>query len=204
MASSKKAAVASAIPVFLRRGDRRRGPRAAFGWADLAVAALLAVPALAVEVTGGGRSPARATLSTALVPATAAAVLREVEAARGSVVLVNVWATWCIPCREEFPDLLRLQGEFAGKGLRLILVSADFASQRDEVEAFLRREGVAFPSFAKAQGDQDFIEGLDGRWSGALPASILFDRHGRRVAFWEGGSSYAELLAKVRPLLEGK
>ena len=162
------------------------------------------MPARATEVAGGRGTPPPATLSVTVMPATAAEVLREVEADRGFVVLVNVWATWCIPCREEFPDLLRMRNELAGQGLRLILVSADFASQRPEVESFLGRQGVAFPTFVKAQADQDFIEVLDGRWSSALPASILFDRHGRRVAFWEGGSSYAQLLAKVRPILEAK
>lgn len=162
------------------------------------------MPARATEVAGGRGTPPPATLSVTVMPATAAEVLREVEADRGFVVLVNVWATWCIPCREEFPDLLRMRNAFAGQGLRLILVSADFASQRPEVESFLGRQGVAFPTFVKAQADQDFIEVLDGRWSSALPASILFDRHGRRVAFWEGGSSYAQLLAKVRPILEAK
>ena len=187
-----------------RQGIGRRVGRVVTTSANLVLAALLAVPAPTVEAIGGGRGSEPATASAAVLPASASEVLHEVEGARGSVVLVNVWATWCIPCREEFPDLLRLQREFAGRGLRLILVSADFASQRPDVEAFLGRQGVVFPSFVKAQGDQEFIEGLDGRWSGALPASLLFDRRGKRIAFWEGASTYAELLAKVRPLLEGK
>ncbi|MGD1147222.1 MAG: TlpA disulfide reductase family protein [Thermoanaerobaculaceae bacterium] len=201
---ARKSARTSSGPVFHRQWIGRRVVRVAFGSANLVLAALLAVAAPAVETTGGGRSSEAGTASAAVLPATASGVLHEVEGARGSVVLVNVWATWCIPCREEFPDLLRLQRDLAGKGLRLILVSADFASQRPEVEAFLGRQGVGFPSFVKAQGDQEFIEGLEERWSGALPASLLFDRHGKRVAFWEGASTYAELLAKVRPLLEGK
>jgi len=77
-------------------------------------------------------------------------------------------------------------GSSPAGGLRLILVSADFASQRPDVEAFLGRQGVVFPSFVKAQGDQEFIEGLDRRWSGSLPASLLFDRRGKRIAFGGG------------------
>ena len=120
---------------------------------------------------------------------------------RGSVVLVNLWATWCTPCREEFPDLLRVQRELENRGFRLILVSADFTSQRAAASAFLASQRVGFPTFAKAQGDQEFIDGLDSRWSGALPATLLFDREGRKVAFWEGKTSYEELLEKIGPLL---
>lgn len=138
-----------------------------------------------------------------LTPATSADVIQEVERSRGSVVLVNVWATWCTPCREELPDLLRLQRELADRGFRLILVSADVTSQRPAAAALLASQGVGFPTFAKAQGDQDFIDGLDTRWSGALPASLLFDRKGRKVAFWEGKASYEKLLGEVKPLLDG-
>src|SRR6185369_8806786 len=48
---------------------------------------------------------------------------------RGRVVLVNFWATWCVPCREEFPDLSRLQHKYRTRGLQVLGVSTDFASQ---------------------------------------------------------------------------
>lgn len=119
------------------------------------------------------------------------------------MVLLNLWATWCVPCREEFPALLKLQRALADRGFKLILVSADFASQRPQVESFLAQEGVHFRTFLKAQSDDAFIEGIDHRWSGALPASALFDRDGHEVVFWEGKSTYEDVLAKVTPLLDG-
>ncbi len=152
---------------------------------------------------GGGSGGPGGAQASLLVPVTAADVLHEVERALGSVVLVNLWATWCIPCREEFPALLELQKTLASRGFKLILVSADFANQRPQVEAFLARQGVGFRTFLKAQADEAFIAGIDRRWSGALPASALFDRAGREVAFWEGKSTYAEVFAKVTPLLGG-
>ncbi len=130
-------------------------------------------------------------------------MLREVQGSLGRVVLVNVWATWCAPCREDLPALVRLQRDLEGQGFRLILVSADFASRRPAAAAFLASQGVVSPTFAKAQGDQEFIDGLDSRWTGALPATLLFDRQGRKVAFWEGKASYEELVGRVRPLLGG-
>ena len=177
--------------------DRTLRRRHVLGAASCAAAALVVLGAVACGHRKPASSPGK------LTPATAADVLHEVERSRGSVVLVNVWATWCTPCREELPDLLRLQRECGANGFRLILVSADFASQRPAAAALLASQGVGFPTFAKAQGDQEFIDGLDPRWSGALPASLLFDREGRKVAFWEGKASYEELLGKVKPLLDG-
>jgi thiol-disulfide isomerase/thioredoxin len=150
-----------------------------------------------------GRPAPAPAAKPALTPVTAADVLREVQGSLGRVVLVNVWATWCEPCREELPDLVRVQRELGGQGFRLILVSADFVSQRPAAAAFLAAQGVSSPTLVKAQGDQEFIDGLDSRWTGALPATLLFDRQSRKVAFWEGKASYEELVAKVKPLLHG-
>ncbi len=184
--------------------DRERGrlrritPR---GFREVGAAAWAV--ALAVVLSGSCHRRAPAGSPPVLKPATAQDVLREVARSRGDVVLVDLWATWCTPCREEFPDLLRLRRELGGRGFKLVLVSADFASQRPQAAAFLADQGVTFPTFAKAQSDQDFIDGLDARWTGALPACLLFDREGRKVAFWEGKLSYKELAGKVKPLLGG-
>jgi thiol-disulfide isomerase/thioredoxin len=137
------------------------------------------------------------------VDATAADVLKAVRSDRGDVVLVNVWATWCDPCRREFPALLRVWRELRAKGFRLILVSADFPDQRSNVERFLAQQGVDFATFLKAEADMPFINALDPRWSGALPASFLYDRSGKLHDFWEGATTYAALSAKLRGLLEG-
>jgi thiol-disulfide isomerase/thioredoxin len=107
--------------------------------------------------------------------------------------VVNVWATWCTPCREEFPDLLRLHRAYRERGLRLILVSADFEDRVDEVRGFLDREGVDFETFLKTGDDMHFIDRLDPKWSGALPATFVYDGRGALRNFHEGRTSYAEL-----------
>jgi thiol-disulfide isomerase/thioredoxin len=88
-----------------------------------------------------------------LTEADAERVLEEVNEPGAEVVLVNVWATWCAPCIEEMPDLLRLRREFREQGLRLILVSADFESARKQVRERLAGLGVDFETFRRAGKD---------------------------------------------------
>jgi thiol-disulfide isomerase/thioredoxin len=138
--------------------------------------------------------------------ATADTVLREVRRPGASVTLVNVWATWCLPCREEFPDLLRLRRAYQARGLRLVLVNADFGEGKDEAVKFLADQGVDFPTLLKDQDDDTFINALGGGWSGALPATFVFDGTGKLVEAWEQKATYATLESKIRPFLrqEGK
>ncbi len=172
-------------------------------WVALAALSLVAVGASscrrAAEPAASPASP------TAAVPALRLASADEVKAAvaaaRGKVVVVNVWATWCEPCREEFPDLLRLRREQGPRGVELILVSADFERQASAAESFLREQGVDFPSYLKSGKDMEFIEELEPRWSGSLPATFVHDRQGRLVEFWEGIADFETLSGKVAPLL---
>ena len=139
-----------------------------------------------------------------IVPVSAAQVREVVAAARGNVVLLNVWATWCNPCREEFPHLVRLQRDLATQGFSLVLVSADFDSQLPKVAGFLADQGVDFRTYRKVGSDAEFIDGLDPRWSGALPATFLYDRSGALRDFWEGDLSYEGFLERLRPWLDVK
>jgi thiol-disulfide isomerase/thioredoxin len=154
------------------------------------------VAALAAPSRGG---PAPAS-TPPLVSVTSEGVVKAVQEARGKVVLVNVWATWCDPCRHEFPSLLAVAREFTGRGFKLILVSGDFADQRPKVLQFLARQGVDFPSYLKDEDDMTFINTLNPRWSGALPATFLYDRSGKLREFWEGEASYETLAGKVGAL----
>jgi thiol-disulfide isomerase/thioredoxin len=139
-----------------------------------------------------------------LVSADISRVLLEVRRPGASAVLVNVWATWCLPCREEFPDLVRLHREWEDRGLRLVLVSADFEADRAAAIRFLAEQGVDFPSFFKEGSDMEFIDGLDPRWSGALPATFLYDSEGRLRRFWEGKTDHSALASRVEDVVSGR
>ncbi len=168
---------------------------------------------LAVGVSGvssaaspAGAAPAAATsrrpvAQPAVVRVTASDLRHMIRGAAGRVVLVNVWATWCEPCRQEFPDLLRLRRALAARGLDLILVSADFDKELPQVRSFLARQGVDFTTYLKNESDMPFINGLDPAWSGSLPATFVYDRSGTLRDFWEGPATYDKLLERVNKLL---
>lgn len=133
-----------------------------------------------------------------------AAGLRETLAQhKGRVVLLNFWATWCVPCREEFPELSKLQKRHGTAGLQLIGVSTDFAKERAAVRKFLAEQRPTFPNYRKKSGgdDQDFIEAVDPSWGGELPFSVLYDRSGRKVRSVSGKLPIAATEREIRKLL---
>jgi thiol-disulfide isomerase/thioredoxin len=126
-----------------------------------------------------------------------------IEAEKGNVVLLSFWATWCVPCREEFPDLVRLQNALSQKGLRVIGVSTDFSKQLAAVDAFLAKNRPSFPNYHRKNGedDQDFINAVDSKWGGELPFSVLYGRDGNKVRSLSGKNSYADFEREVLKVL---
>ncbi len=132
-----------------------------------------------------------------VVPITARGVQALAERGEARATLVNVWATWCAPCREEFPALLRVARAQRHEGLRLVLVSADFEDQLPAVRRFLLAHGVTDTTYLKTGNDMEFINTMDPHWTGAIPATFVYDRRGRRTAFWEGKADEARFTASV-------
>ncbi|MBI4462925.1 MAG: TlpA family protein disulfide reductase [Acidobacteria bacterium] len=122
---------------------------------------------------------------------------------QGRVVVVNFWATWCEPCREEFPDLIRLHQRHADRGLTLLAISLDSPKLRDtKVREFLIEQRPSFPVYVKTAGDDDaFINAVDPEWSGALPATFIYDRSGQRRHTLIGQQTLRSLEAYVELLL---
>jgi cytochrome c biogenesis protein CcmG/thiol:disulfide interchange protein DsbE len=116
---------------------------------------------------------------------------------RGKVVLLNFWATWCPPCRDELPVFSRWQQNLNAKGLQVIGVSMD--DDPGEVRKFLATYPVGFPIVV---GDAHFAEQFGGVLG--LPLSYLIDEQGRVVARYQGEVKLATLEAKVKELLNAR
>ena len=130
-------------------------------------------------------------------------LLEMVRRDSGKVHLINVWATWCKPCREEIPTLLRLRRELRKRGFALTLVSADDVEITDgKVKPMLRQFGVEFQTYIMQDvNDEAFIRGMSPDWSGALPTSFIYDKHGALVDMIVGEKKYEQFKAGLEKLL---
>lgn len=100
---------------------------------------------------------------------------------RGDVLLVNLWATWCVPCRTETPYLQSLYESYRDAGLEIVGVSVDRAADLDAVRDFVDEMGVEYDILLDPQGRAERVFRARG-----LPNSILVDREGRVVFSWLG------------------
>jgi thiol-disulfide isomerase/thioredoxin len=114
-------------------------------------------------------------------------------------LLVNFWATWCDPCREEFPDLVKLDSDYRSKGLNFVAVSLDDISDiKSVVPQFLKEMKATMPVVLLNVNDPDpAIKVVDATWDGQLPATFLYDSQGKIVFKHFGRIQPAELRAAI-------
>ena len=121
-------------------------------------------------------------------------------------LLVNYWATWCELCREEFPDLVKIDNEYADKGLDFIAITLDdLKDMNTEVPKFLRLMKANMPVYLLNVPDPDpAIHFVDAGWSGALPATFLYNNKGEVVYKQLGRIKPEELRAAIDKLVGEK
>ncbi len=112
--------------------------------------------------------------------------------------LINFWATWCVPCREEFPDLLQIEADYNKRGLEMIFISMDDPTDiKTVVPEFLREmKAEKISTYLLNVPDPiPAIEAVDAQWEGAiaLPITFLFDAQGKLVFKTTGRIKPAEL-----------
>ena len=121
-------------------------------------------------------------------------------------LLVNYWATWCDPCRDEFPDLVRIDKQYRAKGLDFIAISLDDLADIDTaVPKFLREMKARMPVYLLNVADPEpAINAVDRGWSGALPATFLYNNKGEVVYKHFGRIRTDELRTAIDKLVGSK
>lgn len=122
---------------------------------------------------------------------------------KGKALLLNVWATWCVPCVEEFPDLVRLHNESVGSSVEVVVLSIDEPEDvQGKVIPFLKQQHATMKAYVKGfRKDNALIDALNKNWNGAVPATFFYDASGKQHSFLVGKQSlerFRKELASIR------
>ena len=125
----------------------------------------------------------------------------KLEDYKGKVVLVNFWATWCAPCRDEMPALFKLQAESKKKGFEIIGLNADKEEDLEMIKTFGEKMNLNY-KLAKSN-DELITELLKISRADAIPQSFLIDSEGKIRGVWVGGGpkTVAEIRSEVNKLV---
>lgn len=116
---------------------------------------------------------------------------------RGEVLLINYWASWCSPCRDEMPILEAFYQSHQAEGFTLL--SINVSESAEDAAEYIKANGFSFPVWSDPTGNTMIELGING-----LPASILLDREGRILRVWFGPLTQEMLEDAVLPMLENR
>lgn len=120
-------------------------------------------------------------------------------------LLINFWATWCAPCVEEFPDLVKIAGDYKDK-IDVITVSLDdLAEIKRDVPKFLAKQKAEMPAYLlKSTDEEAAVKLVADTWQGGLPFTGLYDKTGKLIYGRQGKFTNAALRQEIDKLLETK
>jgi len=153
-------------------------------------------PLLAI---GGSRFTESASFSTI----SGRELIASIASSGARAVLVNAWASWCTPCRDEVPMLHAVAVNLKSRGLEVVLVSVDETESEPSAIAFLNQLSLRMPTYVAERPLSVFKPALNPRWPGMLPSTFLFDGTGKLRYFWGGPIYEAELLPKLEAYFAG-
>ncbi|HRI86351.1 MAG TPA: TlpA disulfide reductase family protein [Ignavibacteria bacterium] len=137
--------------------------------------------------------------SQELLPADKNTLDKLISDNKDKVLLFNYWATWCKPCVEEFPDLMKLHKNYKDKDFKLIFVSLDFGEDfKDEITAFLKKSGVDFDTYYNNfNKDEELLNYVDKNWEGGIPGTFIYDKTGKLRKSLIGKHDYDDFKKEV-------
>jgi len=121
---------------------------------------------------------------------------------QGKVLLINTWATWCLPCKEEFPDLVRLARKYENSDVAIIGVSVDYPDEvNSKIIPFLSSQQANFPNFVQNfKRPEDLINLFNEKWRGAVPATFIYDKKGNQRTFLLGKHSFEDFKSEIEAI----
>jgi thiol-disulfide isomerase/thioredoxin len=157
------------------------------------LAAATAVAAPQAAKTAAGRDPEMIDLQ---------AYQKLVAQYHGKPLLVNFWATWCEPCRHEYPMLNELAKQYAPQGLKVVGVSLDDDGDLILMRRFLARYKPIFPNYRKKAGEINaFTQAVLPGWTGSLPVSIFYGKDGQQTGHMLGEGTREKYEEAIHVLL---
>lgn len=176
----------------------------------LASAAILLLSVAAASSTETQTATRKASPGTAKAAATADPALIDLAGYKqllvkykGKPVVVNFWATWCEPCREEYPMVVDLAKHYAPQGVVVLGIDMDDEADMNLVRRFLARTQPGFTNYRQKPGiDLDaFYQAVNPSWGGTMPQTIFYGRDGRIAGFFIGTRSQQVFDQAFRGLL---
>jgi thiol-disulfide isomerase/thioredoxin len=121
---------------------------------------------------------------------------------KGKPLLVTFWATWCEPCRDEYPMLNELAKQYAPQGLKVVGISLDQDGDLILMRRFLARYKPIFPNYRRKKGQEDaFIQAVMPGWNGSIPASVFYAKDGTQIGHLVGAGDHETYEAAIKMLL---
>lgn len=125
-----------------------------------------------------------------------------VQQYRGNPLVVTFWATWCEPCRDEYPMLNELAKQYASQGLKVVGVNLDDDGDLILMRRFIARYKPIFPNYRRKPGEEEpFRQAVLPGWNGSLPASFFYAKDGKQVESFIGERSRETYEGAIRSLL---
>ncbi len=121
---------------------------------------------------------------------------------KGKIVVVDIWATWCIPCKKEFPHLVELHKKHAGDGVACMSIAMDIEKQHENALKFLKEKGAEFANF-RMDRDEEATDKWQERYKmQAIPVVLVFGRDGKLAKKFEGDSEHKFSYDDVNKLVD--
>lgn len=124
--------------------------------------------------------------------------------AKGNVLLINFWASWCAPCVKEFPELVKLYKDYKDKGFKIVFISLDDLGDIDKkVIPFLKQQKVDFISYYNnLEKPDELIDYIDKNWQGAIPSTYIYDKAGVMQKSILGNRNYEQFETEINKFIE--